>query len=314
MSDRETPPPVRDATTVLLLRDAIDGIYAKDAMPDGIDATGDATGDAIESPEAALEVFMVRRTRKAAFMPSAMVFPGGRLDDDDLSEALAARCDLDADAAGERLGMDDGRRALGLLVAGVRETFEEAGVLLAHRDGAVVDLRDPGDAKRFAGHRDALNAGELGLGEIVEREGLVLSVAALWPYARWVTPPIESRRFDARFLVTRAPVGQTALHDAVETTASGWWRPGVALAAYEAGEIQLAPPTLRVLLELDAIGSAGAVIDGCGGQVPAPIAPQPQPVGSELHLVLPGDADYDPPGAGRDRICLRGGRWFSEQG
>lgn len=307
MSDREAPP-VRDATTVLLLRDAIDGIYAKDATGDAIDAIGDGT----ESPEAALEVFMVRRTRKAAFMPSAMVFPGGRLDEGDLSDALAARCDLDPEAAGARLGMEDGRRALGLLVAGVRETFEEAGVLLAHRGGVLVDLRDPADAERFGAHRDALNAGEMGLGEIVEREGLVLSVAALWPYARWVTPPIESRRFDARFLVTRAPVGQTPLHDAVETTASGWWRPGVALAAYGEGDIQLAPPTLRVLLELDAIGAAGAVIDGCTGRVPGPIAPQPQWVDGGLHLVLPGDVDYDPPGAGRDRICLRDGRWFSE--
>lgn len=281
--------PVRDATTVLLLRDGIDGRHA-------------------------FELFMVRRTARAAFMASAMVFPGGRLDAADLDDALAARCDLDRAEAAARLGMDDGRRALGLLVAGVRETFEEAGVLLAKHDGALVDLRGAAEAARFAAYRDALNAGRTTLAAVCEAEDLTLSVAALWPYARWITPAIEARRFDAWFLVTRAPIGQTPLHDAVETTASAWLSPQAALAAGEAGEIQLAPPTLRVLIELAAIGAAGAVIDGCRGRVPAPIAPQPHAVGGELHLLLPGDTAFDPPGAGRDRICLRGGRWHSEQG
>lgn len=287
--DGKAAVPVRDATTVLLLRDGIEG----DAMR--------------------FELFMVRRTAQAAFMASAMVFPGGRLDEADLDDGLAARCDLDREAAAARLGMDDGRRALGLLIAGVRETFEEAGVLLATHAGALVDLRGAAEASRYAKHRAALNAGQTTLAAVVEAEGLTLSVAALWPYARWVTPPIETRRFDARFLVTRAPIGQTPLHDAVETTASAWLSPKAALAAYDSGEIQLAPPTLRVLLELAAIGSAGAVIDGCRGRVPAPIAPQPRAEGSELHLLLPGDAAFDPPGPGRDRICLRGGRWHSEQ-
>lgn len=283
--------PVRDATTVLLLRDGIGGIGGTDGF----------------------EVFMVRRTSKAAFMASAMVFPGGRLDESDCDDDIAARCDLNREAAAARLGITDGRLALGLLVAGVRETFEEAGVLLAQQRGERVDLREPAEAARFAGYRDALNGGRMTLGAMVAAEALTLSVATLWPYARWITPPIETRRFDAWFVVTRAPVGQTPLHDAVETTASAWLAPRAALAAYAAGEIQLAPPTLRVLLELEGLGGAGAVIDGCQGRRLAPIAPQPVAVGSELHLVLPGDRAFDPPGAGWDRICLRGGKWVSER-
>lgn len=282
------PKPVRDATTVLLLRPA-----------DGIDGTDP------------FEVFMVRRTAKAAFMASAMVFPGGRLDDDDAADAIAARCDLSRDEAAARLGMSDGARALGLLVAGVRETFEEAGVLLARRRGAPIDLADAAGAARFAAHRDALNGGAARFADIAEAEDLTLDVRALSLYARWITPPIESRRFDARFLLARAPSGQRPLHDAVETTASAWLAPRAALSAYEAGEIQLAPPTLRVLLELARFEGIAPALASCRGRVPAPVQPQPHHADGELHLLLPGDPAFDPPGDRPNRITLRDGRWHS---
>lgn len=282
--------PLRDAATVLLLR-----------APGETGAGGP------------FEIFMVRRTGRAAFMANAMVFPGGRLDDADLDDALAARCSLDRAAAAGRLGLDDGARALGLLIAGVRETFEEAGVLLAHRgDGRLLDLTAPAEAERFRRHRDALNAGERSLLDLVLAEDLVLAVDRLGFHAHWITPPIESRRYDTRFLVTEAPAGQRPLHDTVETTASGWLSPAAALEQYESGGIELAPPTLRILLELARHADVPAVLAARAESPPLPHQPQPLSEGKELHLLLPGDPAYDPPGAARNRIILRNGRWVSE--
>jgi 8-oxo-dGTP pyrophosphatase MutT (NUDIX family) len=274
--------PVRDAATVLLLR-------------------GDTPA----------EVFLVRRTRKAAFMANAMVFPGGRLDDGDADDALAARCDLSRAEAAARLDLDDGGRALALLIAGVRETFEEAGVLLARRGDAPLTFTDPAEAARFDAHRDALNAGETTLTAIAEAEDLTLATADLRYQARWITPPIEKRRFDARFFAVRAPRGQRPLHEGVETTASAWMTPAAAVAGYRAGDLELAPPTLRILDELAVLGSVEAIL---AHRVAAPAAIQPQPsfVDGALHLLLPGDPDFDPPGATPNRVVLRDGRWHSE--
>lgn len=277
--------PIRDAATILLLRG-----------------------------EAPFEIFMVRRTARAKFMASAMVFPGGRLDEADASDALAARCDLDRAGAARRMGLDDGAKALALLVAGVRETFEEAGVLLARRssEAAPLTLDDPQTAARFTEHRRALNAGERSLAEIAEAEDLVLCVDALAFYARWVTPPNEKRRYDARFLLTRAPAGQTPLHDAVETTASTWLTAKAALAAHDSKGFQLAPPTFRVLLELSLMAGASAAMTHSFSRVPAPILPQFHAADGTMQLLLPGDPDFDPPGSTRNRIVLRDGRWWSE--
>lgn len=283
MKPTETPTPIRDATTVLLLRAA-----------EGADP---------------FEIFMVRRTARAKFMPDAMVFPGGRLDDADADDGLAARCDLSREEAARRLGMQDGRRALALLLAGVRETFEEAGLLLARRADGPLDLGDEALTKRLSAHRDALNGHTATLAEVAEAEDLRIEVARVGYFARWITPPIESRRFDARFLLARAPRGQRGRHDAVETTASAWLSPRAALAAYDDGGIQLAPPTLRVLLELARAGSLDAALKT--GGVPRPIEPQPHFVDGGLDLLLPGDPDFDPPGDTPNRIMLRDGRWTS---
>ena len=251
------------------------------------------------------EVFMVRRGKTAQFMANALVFPGGRLDEADRDDALLAHCALDRAEAARRLGMDDGVAALGLLVAGVRETFEEAGLLLATRDGAPVDP----DSPSLRAHRDALNARRTSMLAVVRAEGLTLQVDALSYFARWVTPPIEPRRYDTRFFTVRAPADQQGAHDEVETTASAWMTPGATLAAYDEGEATLAPPTYRILLELRG-RTATEVLDD--PPMPRAIHPRVVATGRDVVLALPGDADYDPPGEGRNRFTLRDGRWWSE--
>jgi 8-oxo-dGTP pyrophosphatase MutT (NUDIX family) len=255
------------------------------------------------------EIFMVRRTARAAFMANAMVFPGGRLDESDLSEAMAQRCALERSEAATRLGMEDGIRALGLYVAALRETWEEAGVLLARRNGQPVTMAEPDEAHRFSRLREQLNAGELTFLEVLEQEELTLSVDQLGYFSHWVTPGIERRRYDTRFFVTRAPEHQRPLHDANETTASAWLTAADALAEYERENIQLAPPTLRILME---IAENPKVVDPDAAPVhPKPICPQPHFEDDLLHLLLPGDPAFDPPGTSPNRVTLEDGRWLS---
>ena len=276
----EPVPTPRDAATVLLFRGDTD-----------------------------FEIFMVRRGARAQFMANAMVFPGGRLDEADCADDIAERCALNRRQAADLMGTTDGRRALGLLVAAVRETFEEAGVLLARRRGRPLTLNDPPDATRFQAHRDALNAHTVSFASILEAEDLVLAVDAVTYYTRWVTPTVEKRRYDARFLMARAPDGQRPLHDAHETTASEWLSPAAALAAYAAREIQLAPPTLRILRELGRVSSVDEALSL--GPPKQPIQPQPLFEDGVFHLLLPGDPQFDPPGEAENRVTLRDGHWHT---
>ena len=109
--------PLRPAATVMLIRDhPLDG----------------------------LEVFMLQRTLKAAFASGMYVFPGGRVDDVDDERVLEGLCDGRTDEeASALLGLERG--GLAYWVAAIRESFEEAGVLLARRSNEREQLRFDGD-------------------------------------------------------------------------------------------------------------------------------------------------------------------------
>lgn len=189
-----------------------------------------------------IEVFMLQRNLRSAFVPGVFLFPGGGLEADDGNGDRDGDGDGDADRDGD----------MAYRVAAIRECFEEAGVLLAYdRDGEMLRLASPDVVHRFEGHRAAMNAGHLGLREMCEREGLTLATDALVPFGNWVTPPGQPRRYDTRFYLAAAPRQQTPLHDNVEVIAHEWVRPTDALARFGRGEIALIYPTemsLRAVL------------------------------------------------------------------
>lgn len=86
--------------------------------------------------------------------------------------------------------------------------------------------------------------------ELREEAGLDVRQRDLEPFAHWVTPEEEPRRYDTRFFAVRLPEGQTARHDEGEATAMAWLSPADALARCEAGEIMLPPPTWTTLKQL----------------------------------------------------------------
>lgn len=264
----------RDAATVMLVRDGDDGV----------------------------EVFMLRRTLNAAFVGGFYVFPGGAVDAADRALDVEKRCHgLSDAAASEQLGVESG--GLAFWVAAVRECFEEAGVLLASGpDGTLVDFAPPDTAQRFEGYRREINAGDRRLIDLCDEEGLRLAVGNIEYVSHWITPPGEPRRFDTRFFVARAPVGQEPLHDDNETIASFWTGPAIALQRHHAGDLQLILPTIRQLEYLARFPTADAVMaDAATIQHPPTVNPPLGPVTDGLDLLMPGDAGYDR--IGRDTVA-----------
>ncbi len=227
-----TDVPVRDAATVMLVRDTPGG---------GTTADG----------ESRLEVFMLRRNLNSDFVGGAYVFPGGGVDDHDRHVNLEPICRGRTDAeASAQLGIDSG--GLAFWVAAIRESFEEAGVLLAYGpDGEIMRLDEPATAARFVTHRHAVDRGERRLVDVCADEGLQLAVDSMYYFSHWITPEGAPRRYDTRFFVARAPAAQVPVHDDHEVIANLWIRPADALARHRAGEFEMIFPTVRTLLALE---------------------------------------------------------------
>lgn len=226
------PAASRNAATVMVVRPA-----------EGSGAEGSADGGGVRG----VEVLMLKRPAAMKFAPGAYVFPGGSVDLAD-GEARIGWHGPDAADFGQRLGATP-ELARALVCAAVRETFEEAGLLLAGTpDGELAIPDGPG----WAEDRAALTAGEITLAQLLDRHGLVLRADLLTPWARWITPEAEPRRFDARFFAAALPPGQQAAGHAAESDQTSWLRPAEALSAARDGEISLLPPTAATLAEFAA--------------------------------------------------------------
>ena len=209
-----------------------------------------------ESSHGQFKVFLMRRHRNQDFMGGAFVFPGGRLDEGDCDPDLTAYTDGFTGAeACRRLQAPElaEDKALGLFFAALRETFEECGVLLAYQaSGGLIDLADGETAGRFAGYRLKIHDQSLSLKDLAEKEHLSFALDLLTPYAHWITPDIESKRFSTRFFLARQPLEQIPFHDTIEMTKSQWLSPSEAIERHKEGKILLMPPTLKTLEELNA--------------------------------------------------------------
>ncbi|MEI7506373.1 MAG: NUDIX hydrolase [Actinomycetes bacterium] len=222
-----------------------------------------------ETSELGVEVFMMRRTTKAAFAGGMYVFPGGAVDAEDSSYEIAA----------------------------IRECFEEAGVLLARTSiGVTVRFDDPVSHDRFTTYRHAVHAGERSMTSVLSAEDLVAQSDELLWVAHWVTPFGEVRRFDTRFFVVAMPDDQTPLHDDKETVGSLWVTPLDALNRAQSGELLMLPPTIANLEFLATYSSVDEIIEAARKiGTPPKLLPKVKwrDDGRIEALLMPGDAGYD---------------------
>ena len=248
-----------------------------------------------QSGVSALEVLMVRRNLRSDFVGGAYVFPGGAVDPLDGGAEAEALCVGRSHAeASALLGVGSG--GLAYWVAVVRETFEEAGLLLARREGGPRLLAgDPDEEARFAAARSEVNAGRLRFLDLCREERLRLNVGDVHYFAHWITPRGAPRRYDTRFFVAAAPPGQIAAHSAGETIAEVWITPDDALARHRAGQIEIIFPTIRCLQAIGRFTSSVALLQAAeraSSAVPT-IEPRVVPDGNGLRIVLPGDPGYE---------------------
>ena len=185
--------PIRPAATVVLLRDGSDGV----------------------------EVWLQQRASSLAFAAGMHAFPGGRVDDDEVTSAVTH------DVAGEQKvwGDADAAPVKAHLAAAVRETWEESGVHL-----------DP---------------------------------QTLVPWARWVTPPGETRRFDARFYLALCPPDQLPRPLTGEVAGGDWFVVRAAVEAFAAGALPMWPPTISTLASLTTYDDAASALAAAPSKIEA---------------------------------------------
>jgi 8-oxo-dGTP pyrophosphatase MutT (NUDIX family) len=204
------------------------------------------------------EVLMVKRHHQIDFAAGALVFPGGKSHAGDHDPAW-----VDHAIGWESVG-DDGAP---LRIAAIREAYEEAGVLARDAQGetyvgeAAIDVRAAVAEDRVA------------FLDVVRDLGLKLDLAALTVFARWITPPLMTKRFDTWFYVAHAPLAQLAICDGHEAVDAEWIAPGEALSLAASGQRKVIFPTRMNLQLLAESASAAAAIDSARERVLVTVEP-----------------------------------------
>jgi 8-oxo-dGTP pyrophosphatase MutT (NUDIX family) len=258
------PAEPRHASTVVLLRDAADG--------------------------SGIEAYLLRRQKTMAFAAGMHVFPGGSVDtrDESLEESSWIG---PPPATWAGLLTADVPLATALVCAAVRETFEESGVLLAGASADDVVADTSGDD--WEADRLALLDRSLSFAELLDRRGLVLRADLLRPWAHWITPEVEPRRYDTRFFVAALPAGQRTRDVGGEADSVVWLKPRTALDAYERAELGLMPPTAFTLMELTAFDDVDAVLAAGDARDVQPVLPKIVLTDDdEARILLPHDEGY----------------------
>lgn len=248
--------PVRPASTVMLLRDG----------------------------SAGLEVFTLRRVAGMAFAGGMTAFPGGGVEIADADPSVPwTGPDADWWAAQWRIGAETARAHV---VAAVRELFEETGILLAGQDRDVSSGEDP-DRET---DRLAVTAHRRSLADMLRRMGSPLRADLLRPWARWITPPGQTRRYDTYFFVAALPDGQQPAAVTTEASSVQWERPAEVLRAEQDGAVSLMPPTVAMLMDLAGAASVSEVLET--PRVVEPVTPVVLTADGEVLRVRAGDREY----------------------
>ena len=242
-----------------------------------------ATVISLRDTPTGMEVLMVQRTKKADFAGGALLFPGGKVDNSDYEVLKLGRCSLPND-------VPDNQKAL--RVAGVREMFEEAGLLF---------VRDLGDTQVISKeraevlkniYRQDLLSQKITFHEIVEAEDLVVASDLLIPFAHWITPITGRKRFDTHFLVAQSPDGHTASHDGSETLDTVWIDPLTAITEAEEGKRRVVFPTRMNLKKVSESTTAESAIRLAKITPVVTVLPEVHDVDGGRHLKIPIEAGY----------------------
>jgi 8-oxo-dGTP pyrophosphatase MutT (NUDIX family) len=270
-----------------------------------------------------VETFLIQRHVASSFMGGLYAFPGGKLDAEDFSEELLPHVEgITGKEAWAILGRKPSPQiALAHWVTGIREVFEEVGVLFAcDGRGNLISFEDEKKRKKFERFRELLNKDKMTFVRILEKENLKLAADSLIHYSHWITPEARKKRYDTHFFIALIPEGQIPSADQKEITAGIWLTPQQALKANISGDIPLTPPALCMLEELVPFSSAEDIIGFARERkMSDPIVPILTTINGYEVLLLPGDEFYAACGGKEKRnynnyqtvrLILEKGRWF----
>lgn len=251
MPDTEAVTPV-PAATILMLRDGQQG----------------------------LEVFMVVRHHQIDFASGALVFPGGKVDQED-TEVREYCSGVDE--------LDD--VSLSLQVAAIREAFEECGILLARQVDN--DRLISGEKLQTLNHyREKLNKGEVSIREFLSSENLLLACDLLHHFAHWITPTMMPKRFDTHFYLAIAPADHLAIHDGYESVDSVWITPEQAILDAEEGNKTIIFPTRLNVEMLGLSNSVNEAIIAAEQRQIISVLPWTEKRDDGTYLCIPAEAGY----------------------
>jgi 8-oxo-dGTP pyrophosphatase MutT (NUDIX family) len=223
------------------------------------------------------EVYAVRRAATMAFAPGMYAFPGGSVDQRDVRGEVAWHGPSPTEWAA-RLGQRE-PDAIALIYAAIRELFEETGVLLAGPDESTV-LGDVSGTSWEAARQD-LETRTRSLTEVLAESGLAVRSDLLLPWARWLTPEFEPKRFDTYFFLARMPADQLTREVGGEADHVAWVRPA------DAAEWPMLPPTRHELSRLAVFSDVDSALAAAAEQdLTTPLRPLIQDGPEGVRLVL----------------------------
>ena len=185
--------------------------------------------DTDESSKGNFEILLIQRAKEIKFLGGVHAFPGGKLEAEDFTEKSLARCiGLKKDQA-HQIILDKNTHhqnknySLGFWITGIREAFEEVGILFAYDKALnLLDLSDPEIQKKFETYRDKLLKNRILFYDIIEQEALYYAVDELHYFRHFITPEISPIRYDTRFFLAEIPPNQNIKPSTGEIISAEW--------------------------------------------------------------------------------------------
>lgn len=214
----------------------------------------------IETNSSAFIVFLIQRSKAMKFLGGVHAFPGGKVEEDDFMEKNFARCKGLDKIRAHQLILDnntfhtDMNYSLGFWIAGIREVFEEIGILFAYdRHLNLVDFSNPAQKTKFEAYRRELLQDSILFSEIIAQEDLFYAADKLLYFNHFITPELSPIRYDTRFFLAQLPVNQSIDACSGEIISTDWGTPTQILQNYRNKEIKLIPPQYACLSKLQKV-------------------------------------------------------------
>jgi len=177
----------RLAATVILLRERVPDLESDDHCE--------------------FEVFMAKRHENARFMSEHHVFPGGGIDQQDLTKESRARL----------VGIDENvidslkeicEDPANLWIIAIRELFEETGILIAtNKTGKLLGSIEE-NPKKLRKYQRNLQKNRKTMTDVLAKENLYYAANNLKYFGRIITPKMSPIRFDTQFFLCKFPQNQ----------------------------------------------------------------------------------------------------------